>query len=32
MIGEEFNFFIATNSVITLYDVKINKQKAKQVK
>jgi hypothetical protein len=29
--GEDFNFIVCTNNLITLYDVKIGKQKAKQV-
>ena len=32
VIGEDFNFILATNNLITLYDVKLNKQKAKTVK
>lgn len=30
--GDDFNFFVATNNLITLYDVKLGKQKAKMVK
>ena len=32
VFGDDFNFVLATNNLITLYDVKINKQKAKTVK
>jgi hypothetical protein len=32
LFGDDFNFFVATNNLITLYDVKLNKQKAKMVK
>jgi hypothetical protein len=32
LIGEDFNFFIATNLAIDLYDVKISKQKTKLIK
>jgi hypothetical protein len=30
--GEDFNFVVVTNNLITLYDVKLSKQKAKVVK
>lgn len=30
--GEDFNFLVVTNNLITLYDIKISKQKAKTVK
>ena len=32
VIADDFNFVLATNNLITLYDVKLNKQKAKTVK
>ena len=32
VFGDDFNFFVATNNLITLYDVKRGKQKAKMVK
>jgi len=32
LLGDDFNFMVATNNLITLYDVKLNKQKAKTVK
>ena len=32
LFGDDFNFFVATNNLITLYDVKLNKQKAKNIK
>ena len=31
VIADDFNFVLATNNLITLYDVKLNKQKAKTV-
>ena len=32
VIADDFNFVLATNNLITLYDIKLNKQKAKTVK
>ena len=32
VFGDDFNFILATNNLITLYDVKLNKQKAKTIK
>ena len=32
VIADEFNFVLATNNLITLYDVKLNKQKVKMIK
>ena len=32
VFGDDFNFVLATNNLITLYDVKLNKQKAKTIK
>jgi hypothetical protein len=32
LFGEDFNFFVASNIAIDLYDIKIAKQKAKLVK
>lgn len=32
VFGDDFNFIVCTNNLITLYDVKISKQKAKAVK
>lgn len=32
LFGEEFNFFVATNIGIDLYDIKISKQKTKLIK
>lgn len=32
VIADDFNFVVATNNLITLYDIKLNKQKAKTVK
>lgn len=32
VLGDDFNFFVATNNLISLYEVKLNKQKAKMVK
>jgi hypothetical protein len=31
-LGEDFNFVVCTNNLVTLYDVKISKQKAKAIK
>lgn len=31
-LGDDFNFFVCTNNLITLYDIKTNKQKAKAIK
>ena len=32
VIADDSNFVLATNNLITLYDVKLNKQKANTVK
>ena len=32
LMGDDFNFFVASNIAIDLYDIKIQKQKAKLVK
>jgi len=32
LFGDDFNFMVVTNNLITLYDVKFSKQKAKTVK
>ena len=32
VFGDDFNFFVATNSQIDLYDVSLSKQKAKVMK
>jgi hypothetical protein len=31
-LGEDFNFLVVTNNMITLYDIKLSKQKAKTIK
>ncbi len=31
-LGDDFNFMVCTNNMITLYDIKIGKQKNKTVK
>lgn len=32
MFGDEFNFFVVTNTQIDLYDISLSKQKAKVIK
>ena len=32
VFGDEFNFFVATNTQIDLYDISLSKQKAKVIK